>query len=54
MNTAVILSARKDKDTTIPYPLRPYHDDVCLMDRTIEVLTSLGYTCIYLIVCGGG
>ena len=41
MKTAVILSARQDKDTQIPYPLKPYHKDMCLMDRTIEALTAL-------------
>lgn len=50
MKTAVILSARKDKGTNVPYPLRPYHEDVCLMDRTIEALTALDYTDIYLVV----
>ena len=40
MKTAVILSARKDKGTDVPYPLKPYHEDICLIDRTIEALTS--------------
>lgn len=53
MKTAVILSARQDKDTQIPYPLKPYHKDMCLMDRTIEALTALDYTDIYLVVGGG-
>ena len=35
MKTAVILSARKDKDTEIPYPLKPYYENTCLIDRTI-------------------
>lgn len=52
MKTAVILSARQDKDTFVPYPLKAYHDNVCLMDRTIEALTALDYTNIYLIVGG--
>ena len=39
MKTAVILSARKDKDTEIPYPLKPYYENSCLIDRTIEALT---------------
>lgn len=52
MKTAVILSARQDKDTAIPYPLRPYHEGVCLMDRTIEALIALDYTNILLIVGG--
>lgn len=53
MKTAVILSARQDKNTSVPYPLKAYHDNVCLMDRTIEALTALDYTNIYLIVGGG-
>ena len=32
MKTAVILSARKDKDTEIPYPLKPYYESSCLID----------------------
>lgn len=41
MKTAVILSARKDKGTDIPYPLKPYCENICLMDRIIEALTAL-------------
>lgn len=50
MKTAVILSARKDKDTEIPYPLKPYYENSCLIDRTIEALTALNYDNILLIV----
>ena len=50
MKTAVILSARKDKDTEIPFPLKLYHENVCLIDRTIEALTALNYTNIILVV----
>lgn len=52
MKTAVILSARQDKDTSVPYPLKAYQDNVCLMDRTIEALTALDYSEIYLVVGG--
>lgn len=52
MKTAVILSARKDKDTEIPYPLKPYYENSCLIDRTIEALTALSYDNIILIVGG--
>lgn len=52
MKTAVILSARKDKDTEIPYPLKPYYENSCLIDRTIEALTALSYDNILLIVGG--
>ena len=52
MKTAVILSARKDKNTEIPYPLKPYYENSCLIDRTIEALTALSYDNILLIVGG--
>lgn len=52
MKTAVILSARKDKDTEIPYPLKPYYESSCLIDRTIEALTALNYDNILLVVGG--
>ena len=50
MKTAVILSARKDKGTDIPYPLKPCCETICLMDRIIEALTALDYSNIYLVV----
>lgn len=50
MKTAVILSARKDKGTEFPYPLKPYCENICLMDRIIEALTALDYSNIYLVV----
>ena len=52
MKTAVILSARQDKDTSIPYPLKPYYENSCLIDRTIEALAALNYDNILLIVGG--
>lgn len=52
MKTAVILSARKDKDTEIPYPLKPYYENSCLIDRTIEALTALNYDNVLLVVGG--
>lgn len=52
MKTAVILSARMDKDTEMPYPLKPYYENSCLIDRTIEALTALSYDNILLIVGG--
>lgn len=52
MKTAVILSARKDKDTEIPYPLKPYYENSCLIDRIIEALTALNYDNILLVVGG--
>lgn len=52
MKTAVILPARQDKDTSIPYPLKPYYENSCLIDRTIEALAALNYDNILLIVGG--
>ena len=52
MKTAVILSARLDRNTDVPYPLKPFHENVCLIDRTLEALTALGYEKILLIVGG--
>ena len=49
MKTAVILSARQDKGTSIPYPLKPYYKETCLMDRTMEALAALGYTNVILV-----
>lgn len=53
MKTAVILSARLDRDTHVPYPLKPYYKNECLMDRTIKALTELDYTDILLVIGGG-
>lgn len=50
MKTAVILSARKDKGTEIPFPLKPYHEDICLIDRTIKALSELDYNNIFIVV----
>lgn len=50
MKTAVILSARKEKDSEIPYPLREYADGECLIDRTLAILRALGYDNIVLVV----
>lgn len=51
MKTAVILAARKERDSEIPYPLMPFADDICLMDRTLSILKECGYDRI-LIVAG--
>lgn len=50
MKTAVILAARKEKDSTIPYPLLPFAEDLCLIDRTIGILRELYFTKILLVV----
>ena len=51
MKTAVILSARKERDSEKPYPLIPFADGVCLIDRTLSILRECGYSRI-LIVAG--
>ena len=50
MRTAVILTARKEKDSEIPYPLIPFDGDTCLIDRTINILTRIGYDHIIMVV----
>ncbi len=51
MKTAVILSARKERDSNVPYPLVPFEEGVCLTDRTLSILRECGYRRI-LIVAG--
>ena len=50
MNTAVILTARKERDSDIPYPLIPFADGLCLLDRTLSILRDLRYEKILLVV----
>ena len=50
MKTAVILTARKEKDSEIPYPLIPYDGKTCLIDRTLGILSRLGYEHIIMVV----
>ena len=49
MKTAVILAARKEKDCDIPYPLMPFADGICLMDRNLSILRGNGYDRIYIV-----
>lgn len=49
MKTAVILAARKERDSAIPYPLMPFADGICLMDRNISILKECGYGDIYVV-----
>ena len=51
MKTAVILAARKEKDSEIPYPLKPFADGISLLDRNLTLLQECGYERI-LIVAG--
>lgn len=49
-NLAVILSARKDKTTEIPFPLLPYDDKQCLVDRTLSLVKEAGIGRVILVV----
>ena len=49
-NLAVILSARKDKATEIPFPLLPYDDGQCLVDRTLSLIKEAGIGRVILVV----
>lgn len=49
-NLAVVLTARKEKDSAIPYPLLPFDNGECLIDRTLSLLREVGITRILLVV----
>lgn len=50
MNTAVILAARRERDSEIPYPLLPFYKDLCLLDRTLIILRELNFDNIIIVV----
>lgn len=50
MKTAVILSARRERDNEVPYPLLPFEGSTCLIDRTLGILKDLQFTKIILVV----
>lgn len=50
MNTAVILAARKERDSDVPYPIIPFDGSTCLIDRTLTILRNTGYTNIIIVV----
>ena len=50
MRTAVILAARKERDSSIPYPLALFADNECLMDRNISILRENGFKKIIIVV----
>lgn len=50
MRTAVILAARKERDSLIPYPLKQFTDDICLIDRTLSILRENAFENILLVV----
>lgn len=49
-NLAVVLTARKERLSDIPYPLLPFEGDECLIDRTLNLLKEVGIPRILLIV----
>ena len=49
MKTAVILTARKERDSELPYPLMPFTDGICLMDRNLSILREYGYERIFIV-----
>lgn len=50
MRTAVILAARKECDSSIPYPLKPFADKICLMERNLALLRENGIKNILIVV----
>lgn len=50
MNTAVILAAKKERDSGFPYPIIPFSHNICLMDRTLKILRDNGYKKIIIVV----
>ncbi|MCH5175043.1 MAG: phosphotransferase [Prevotellaceae bacterium] len=50
IKTAVILTARKERDSGIPYPLQPFDGNICLIDRTITLLSNNGFKHIIIVV----
>lgn len=50
MKTAVILTARKERDSELPYPLMPFTDGICLMDRNLSILREYGYEKILIVI----
>lgn len=49
MKTAVILTARRERDSDIPYPLIPFDGEKCLIDRTLDILRQLGIVNIVMV-----
>ena len=49
LKTAVILSARKEWDSEIPYPLKNFTEDTCLIDRTLSILREQEFSNIIIV-----
>ena len=47
---AVILAARKERTSEIPYPLLPFEGSQCLIDRTLNLLKEVGIRSIFIVV----
>ena len=50
MKTAIILAARREKESEIPYPLKAFAPDLCLLNRTIGILRDLHFSNILIVV----
>ena len=50
MKTALILTARKERDSEVPYPLIPFYKDTSLIDRTLCILRELNFSNILMVV----
>lgn len=50
MNTAVILTARKERESELPYPLLNFDENQCLIDRTLSLLKEMGVKRILMII----
>ena len=49
VSTAVILAARQDRESEIPYPLMPFDKEINLIDRTLSILRDLRFSNIVIV-----
>lgn len=49
MKTAVILAARKERDSDIPYPLLSFADGISLIDRSLGILRENAFSHIIIV-----
>lgn len=49
-NLAIVIAARKERTSDVPFPLMPYAEGECLIDRTLSLLKSIGIKRIILAV----
>lgn len=54
MKTAIILAARRERNSEIPFPLRKFNigdgKSSCLLERTLSILASLDYDHVFIVV----